>query len=380
MPKLSSAAALSGLIFAMPLLSHAECPTIGVPITAQQSGEVIATMLAPDNTDVRYIDTLYVGDTLIFDQSTPVGTKKSLGFFNAGDEVTFRLHVVTTSGVERDFYSGNETRNEDGKPHALLKSLPTGDIEVNFEDITGIAECPDGAGAFTDFKFSLSNVQSILSPDRFLSYKAKPTSVGRKRVTLTDLLGTFSVTATRKATLSNPVDIGATVRQSPEISLAGYTVTGASRKATFAVNNELGSWRIATSKPERLLLPTTTERSPNPALPVLANQGIVDPYVCYKSKVVSGAKTLNSKPLLQDELNTAARRYTISKPNRLCIPADGGEGIKRPETYLMCYAATPAGKPRKVKGIYTNNASFGQSRTNVIKEEEYCVPSTASRQ
>ncbi|WP_045226385.1 DUF7450 family protein [Methyloterricola oryzae] len=401
MSRFSPLTALCGLLLTTPLLGHAACPAVGQPVIVAQAGVVNVTMHAPENPNAAYTSKLYLdgdpvyGSVAIFEshplntsQTTPEGTTLSLGSFEAGHELVFRLEAQNETTKEKFiFYSGNQSRNAGpdadgslglpGLPHAALSASGSGDIVVRFEDAPGNGECPDGAGAFTDFTFAVDNVETVLSPDRFLSYKAKPAKVTNTTLALTDATGAFSASISKRASLANPAKIGVTEIISPDPSLVGYSLTKPlNRKAKFSVVNELGSWTVNTKKLDRILLPSSADKSAPTSAPQLSNQGVVDTYACYTTKV-KGKKNLNSTKQLQDELS-AQRRYKVTTPSHFCAPTgNNGASAQRPDTFLMCYAVTPTGKPAGTVNIAN---SLESAAAKVQKADEYCVPSTATKQ
>jgi hypothetical protein len=72
------------------------------------------------------------------------------------------------------------------------------------------------------------------------------------------------------------------------------------------------------------------------------------------------------------------RLYDVTKPMRLCVPADkNGEGVQNPLAAVLCYKAKKvAGQPahdRVVGQIHLNN-QFGTLRIDTGREKEICVP------
>jgi hypothetical protein len=392
MSRYSPLTVLCGLLLAAPMLTRAECPAIGVPITVAQDGVVEVTMKALENPDATYTSKLFLQDDPVYgsasifeshpfdpSQTTPAETTLPLGTFKAGDELVFRLEATNTkTGQTFTFYSGDQSRNADFKPHAALSASGSGDITVRFEDTLGASECPDGSGAFTDFTFAVSNVKTILSPDRYLSYRAKPAKVTQTTLALSDATGSFSAKISKRASLANPTKIGETEIVSPDPSLVGYSLAKPlNRKAKFSVVNELGSWTVNTKKLDRILVPSSADKSSSPSAPELTTQGVVDTYACYTTKF-KGKKTPKNVKDVQDELSTKPQSYTVSAPSRLCAPAGSNvAAAQRPETFLMCYAIKPSGKPAGAVNI-ANTLESASAR--VLKADEYCVPSTATRQ
>lgn len=120
------------------------------------SGDVQATYLG---NSASYDDYLYLASPtntlgqIFFNHGDPVGTTKDLGYFTAGTELVFRLHVANTAN---DFYSGDPSRNPDNHAHALVTYgyTPTTTL-VGFEDLKG------GPYDYNDLSFTFTNVQQI---------------------------------------------------------------------------------------------------------------------------------------------------------------------------------------------------------------------------
>jgi uncharacterized protein DUF4114/PEP-CTERM motif-containing protein len=146
----------AGLLFDESLL---DTEILGGRFLVATDGAVEATFLG---SDAGYFNILYLdspdswGTGSIFDKSTDYGTQISLGEFNAGTELIFRLFVSNTG---LSFYNGEGSRNSetDGLPHAMaITTLLDNDLyltTVGFEDLRG-----GGDLDYNDFMFSLSNV------------------------------------------------------------------------------------------------------------------------------------------------------------------------------------------------------------------------------
>lgn len=87
--------------------------------------------------------------------STSVGESATLGPFNAGRELVFRLHVLNTGD---DFLTGPASRNADGLVHAIASlwpgnsAIPGSGVHLGFEDLRG-----GGDRDFNDFEFVVTN-------------------------------------------------------------------------------------------------------------------------------------------------------------------------------------------------------------------------------
>ncbi len=141
---------LAGSVHAGPIL---DTPILGGSLLVAADGAVEARFMG---SDAGYFNTLYLdwGTNKIFDKNTPLNTVVSLGNFDAGTELVFRLFVRNTG---LNFFSGDQSRNIDGLPHALaITTLLQGSsylTTVGFEDLYG-----GGDKDYNDFMFSLTNV------------------------------------------------------------------------------------------------------------------------------------------------------------------------------------------------------------------------------
>jgi len=141
---------LAGSVHAGPIL---DTPILGGSLLVAADGAVEARFLG---SNAGYFNTLYLdwGTNKIFDKNTPLNTVVSLGNFDAGTELVFRLFVRNTG---LNFFSGDPSRNSDGLPHARAVTTLLQDgsylTTVGFEDLRG-----GGDQDYNDFMFSLTNV------------------------------------------------------------------------------------------------------------------------------------------------------------------------------------------------------------------------------
>ena len=142
-------------------VSAAQAQTVaGGSLFVTTSGDVMATYLG---NSASYDDYLFLDSPpntlgqIFFNHGDPVGTVKDLGYFTAGTELIFRLHVATTGN---DFYSGDPSRNPDDHAHALVTYgyTPT-TTRVDFEDLLG------GPYDYNDLSFTFTNVQQAAVPE-----------------------------------------------------------------------------------------------------------------------------------------------------------------------------------------------------------------------
>lgn len=130
--------------------------TEGLRVIVSESGNVRATY---QGNSATYSNDLYFGlsqagaTTFVFNNhATPVGTTMDLGYFAAGTELFFRLHVNNTG---YDFYTGPADRNPDNHAHARVQaSWQPNETLVSFEDLYG------GAFVYNDLSFSFTNTDT----------------------------------------------------------------------------------------------------------------------------------------------------------------------------------------------------------------------------
>jgi fibro-slime domain-containing protein len=222
--------------------------------------------------------------------------------------------------------------------------------------------------------------------DHFLGYKTKITkgtpTFAPRSVSLVDQFeeGVFQVR--RPLSLANPADKNGEGITDPDTHLEGYRITSGPKhiRRDVKVENQLGELLVTTIKADRLLVPTAKSLTgpvdpPNPA------SHDVDHFKCYKVKVTKGAPKLPKglRATVGDQFTAPPKVFDLKKPTRLCTPVNKeDEGIKNPDTHLMCYQAKPAkgqAKHQQRVGVFVNN-QFGPGRVDTAREEELCIPST----
>jgi hypothetical protein len=142
-------------------------PIVGAAVIVPQSGNVITTYLG---NSALFSNDLYLQSptgaysTLIYNNHlSPPGTEVNLGFFAAGTELVFRLHVADIlRGQDFDYYSGPGASNVDGLGHARVDpQYSFNQTLVEFEDLYGT---PEGSNGFNDLVFSFRVAASHLDP------------------------------------------------------------------------------------------------------------------------------------------------------------------------------------------------------------------------
>jgi cysteine-rich repeat protein len=147
------------------------------------------------------------------------------------------------------------------------------------------------------------------------------------------------------------------------------------------VDNALGTIRVDTVAPDRLLVPAAASVTEPVALPDPAGHE-VDRFKCYTVKPSKGAAPFTPiRAVAVADAFQQPKRYDVVKPTRLCNPVDQeGAGIANLDARLLCYqvklapAAPPQAKHVSVPGIFVTG-DFGRGRVDTLKDDELCVPS-----
>lgn len=129
--------------------------------TVDSSGTVEATFLghsAAYSNDL-YFSTDNVNWSFIFNNhATPWGQTVSLGNFDAGTELYFKIYVNDTATT---FYSGAASNNPDGLVHVFAETTGV-DTYVGFEDLYG-----GGDQDYDDVRYSFRNVAAVPEPETY---------------------------------------------------------------------------------------------------------------------------------------------------------------------------------------------------------------------
>jgi hypothetical protein len=151
--------ALAGVTVLLGLLATQARATPIEPTLIATGGDVVVTF---ESTGAGYTSYLFLdgpagdGIGVIFNTwTTELGTAVSLGSFDAGTELVFKLLVWPTADV---FYTGAASRNLDGLVHARVESR-AGRVFVGFEDIYG-----GGDLDYDDLVFAFVNVRAGIDP------------------------------------------------------------------------------------------------------------------------------------------------------------------------------------------------------------------------
>jgi hypothetical protein len=157
----------------------------------------------------------------------------------------------------------------------------------------------------------------------------------------------------------------------------------------IAITNELGTLTLAVKSAERLLRPASGLDGPNgaPALPPTA----IHDFTCYAAKVAKAPRGQAPFPhftpaqiAVDDDFG--ARTLTLTKPTRLCTPADLAgfdPGAAGHPGQLVCYQAKLTKlpgftQPKFVKRVLSTSSRFGSEVLTLRTIDEVCLPSVLS--
>jgi hypothetical protein len=148
---LVGAGLVTATLFAQPVWAAS---ILGGSAIVSTTGEVKAVFVSGDAgfDNELYLDSPANGLGLIFQNHVNApGDTVSLGVFDAGTELIFRLFVLQTGD---SFFTGGDHRNPDNLPHAYLDdSVVPGSTLVGFEDLFG-----GGDFDYNDTVFRFTNV------------------------------------------------------------------------------------------------------------------------------------------------------------------------------------------------------------------------------
>ena len=213
--------------------------------------------------------------------------------------------------------------------------------------------------------------------DHFLSYQIKH----KAEVFLADqfIQGFFRIGEPER--LLNPADKDGGGIFDPDTHLVSYKVKGPEfdKVENVLVVNQFGDFVVDVKKPDRLLVPASkSQDGPFSPPPPDNSTHDVDHFLCYQIDDDDDDDNLGILISVVDQFNQP-KLFDVKKPRRFCNPVDkNGEGIKNPQTHLMCFSVRRAsGEPKheRIDGIFVND-QFGPGRVRTKKERELCVPST----
>jgi choice-of-anchor C domain-containing protein len=322
--------------------------------------------------------------------STIPGAQYAVSFDMAGNwgaPPTIKTMRVSADGQSADFtfdITGRSAHDMGWTRHTWSFVADDSSATLEFRSLTD----PSGWGPALDNV----SVTPVGPPDHFLCYKAKPTKDSEKFVPrVVSLADQFDAAARdfdvkKPLSLCTPADKNGEGITDPNTHLKGYQIKLTKTdppqppdvKHAVRVTNQFGELLLDTLRPDRLLVPTAKSLT-GPVDPPGPNN--VDHYKCYKVRGSKGApkfKAILGVSVSDQFIDQPPKLFDLKKPTRLCNPADkNGEGIKNPDTHLLCYQAKPArGQPRHqpVSPIFVNN-QFGPEILQTVKEEDLCVPS-----
>lgn len=127
----------------------------GENLFTASAGEVVLTFLSKDAN--FYSDLFLEGKSasILNNQTAVAGTQYSLGFFEAGEQLSFSILV---NNVDR-FFTGPASNNPDNLIHASYGSIVGNTLQIGFEDLFN-----GGDLDYNDLVFSLTNVYAATTP------------------------------------------------------------------------------------------------------------------------------------------------------------------------------------------------------------------------
>jgi hypothetical protein len=229
--------------------------------------------------------------------------------------------------------------------------------------------------------------------NHFLFYQVRPSpgfsSFSPRIVNLLDSFEGKDFQVKRPLALGNPANVNgaAPAASSQPEHLEAYLIREKAgepryeKRTRIQVDNELGSIRVDTIIPDRLLVPTATSVH-GAASPL--NPESIDHFKCYTVRVTPSTAKFSEgiRRSIVDQFNQE-KWYDLRKPAHLCTPVNkNGEhpGAEDHLVHLMCYQVKPAKdqpKHQKVLGLSVAN-QFGEERLDTIVEEELCIPSSVT--
>jgi hypothetical protein len=229
---------------------------------------------------------------------------------------------------------------------------------------------------------AIDNIETVDDEgDHYLSYEVKEMKGTLKfdkvNVNLTDQFETGTFEVKKLKALYNPVDKNGEGINDSDTHLVGYEIKRDKNEAkhvtvtNIQVDNQFGTLRVDTVKPDRLLVPSAKSvTGPVGELPLPLT---VDHFKCYKIEVTEGTPEFVPVQVSLEDQFTSERVYEVDEPTRLCNPVDkNGEGFLDAEIHLLCYDVRRA----DITNIHVNN-QFGPLQVETKKQKkELCVPST----
>ena len=232
-------------------------------------------------------------------------------------------------------------------------------------------------------------------PDHFLSYQIKKSKgvpkFEKREVFLADRFGEGDFEVKKPVALLNPADKNGEGITDPNTHLISYRVKGPKfeKLEDVPVEDQFGQLLLDVKRPDRLLVPASKNLSSLPDPPIIGAINL-DHFLCYPVKESKrpqgddddddddddGGSHLPVQAFVVDQFNQP-KVFDVRRPTRLCNSVNKeGEGIKNPNSQLLCYQVKPArGEPRhqRIKNIFVHD-QFGPKQMDTKKERELCVP------
>ena len=198
-------------------------------------------------------------------------------------------------------------------------------------------------------------------------------------VTLTDGFGRFGATLHPAGSLCSPTSVRSDDPGAPTDPdhLVSYRLGGRARHEaaralppSYTVTTEFGTHVIRLGLPRRLLVPTATSRTVQPAPPTSPTLGS---FTCYAARRSAGAAPFSAVHTVGVEDELGAGVVDVQRPAELCVAAGVSPAAAAdPSTSLVCYHVHRA-RTAPVNGfLFTNQ--FGSGTLDPHPRELLCVP------
>ena len=201
-------------------------------------------------------------------------------------------------------------------------------------------------------------------------------------VRLVDQFESRTVKVRKPMDLCAPADVSGAGTIEPAALMESFIIRPVAGSAHFVprrrvpVSNVLGTFSVDMLRPTWLLMPTV-ERAQASIPPS-------DNYECYRARLSRGARKFPKRLRLTvgSGFTSPAKVFKVRRPRHLCTPTDiNGQGLSDAGApLLLCYRVRNVrGQPKhhKVRGLAVRNG-FGAETLNTVREHELCLPSTRS--
>jgi len=269
------------------------------------------------------------------------------------------------SGVDRIEYA-LDASDTSGVYVAPITVPATGNLIVRAFDGAGNVEAP---------------YQMLpLTTDHFTCYRVRPSARFGivPSVSLVDQFGSTTIEVKKLKSLCTPTSENASDPSAPAHPdhLTGYQIKAPKFRSILnqRIVNQFGTILVDVKKPDRLLVPSAKSLSVVPPAPTVS---AVDHFQCYKAQISKGQPKFVPITGVTLEDQFGARLVDVTKPRRVCNPAnqnDGEPGAENHVDHLICYQVKPAARFVPVGPIFVDD-ELGPETLDALRPDELCVPS-----